>query len=400
MKIFKYIIYGLALLPLFHYETLYIGPIKISHLWKGVVLVYLFFSIIITKQKAFIYKPFIWIAILQLVNIELLNNPFNALVNFGTILLLPVLGIYLLRLNYYQLRKALIFFASFFILSFIPYQFGILDSIREGYNLSTFGGTSGLIGPFQNPHGAAISLASALIVVLHYWFEGCFNKLYLTLLFILGFYFLLSTYVRTGLAMFVIGSIPTLMYFAKKQARTFFQLAVFAFFMSILASNWILSNEVLMNRITGQNKYRSEETFESMGSGRVGIYIASLEIFAEANIKEKAFGIGESEQMSRIHKITNMRIGSHNGFLDVLLQNGIIGLLFLFTFFFRFYKLKNLIDRSPEKALVKSMSLSFFVMTLVQGYDWITANLLFMLSISLIYQNTKQSFYEKKLIAN
>lgn len=400
MKIFKYIFYGLLLLFLFHFETLYIGPIKISHLWKGVVLVYLLISIIKNKHKTFIYKPFIWIAILQLLNIELLNNPFNAFVNFGTTLLLPVIGIYVLKLNYYQLRNALIFFSLFYIFSFIPYRLGILQSIAEGYNLSAFGGTSGLVGPFQNPHGAAISLASALIIVLYYWLEGSFNKLHLTLLFLLGFYFLLSTYVRTGFAMFAIGSIPTLIYFAKKRFRTFFQLSVFAFFLAILVSNWIFSNEALINRITGQSHYQSEESFESIGSGRGGIYIASLQIFAEANIIEKVFGIGQSEQFNRIYKKIGMRIGSHNGILDILLKNGIIGLLFLLAYFFRFYKLKEIIDRSPEKALIKSLFWMFLIMTMVQGFEWLSANLICMFSISLIYQNTKQLLYEKKPIVN
>lgn len=381
-SLFKYIFYGLLLLFLFHFETLYIGPIKVSHLWKGIVLVYLLYSIIKKKQKAFIYKPFIWIAILQLVNIELINNPFNAFVNFSTTLLLPVIGIYVLKFNYYQLRKALIFFASFFIFSFVPYKLGILQSIEEGYNLSAFGGTSGLVGPFQNPHGAAISLASALIVVLYYWFEGSFNKLYLTILFLLGFYFLLSTYVRTGLAMFAIGSVPILIYYAKKQVRTFVQLAIFAFFMAILASNWILSNEVLMNRITGQSQYRSEESFESMGSGRGGIFIASLEIFVEANIIEKVFGIGQSEQKNRIQTKTGIGNVSHNGFLDLLLANGLLGLLLFLSLILRIYKL------AKSSILLKSSLFMYLVMCIVQGYDWISASLFLFLAISIAKQST------------
>lgn len=381
-SLFKYIFYGLILLFLFHFETLYIGPIKISHLWKGVVLVYLLFAIIKKKQKAFIYKPFIWIAVLQLVNIEIINNPLNAFVIFSTTLLLPIIGIYVLKFNYNQLRKALIFFASFFILSFVPYQLGILQSLEEGYNLSAFGGASGLVGPYQNPHGAAISLASALIVVLYYWFEGSFNKLYLTILFLLGFYFLLNTYVRTGLAMFAIGSIPILFYFAKKQARTFFQLVIFAFFMAILASNWILSNEVLMNRITGQSQYHSEESFESMGSGRGGIYIASLEIFIESNPLEKIFGMGQSEQINRIYKKTGMEIVSHNGFLDLLLANGLLGLLLFLSLILRIYKL------AKSSILLKSSLFMYLVMCIVQGYDWISASLVLFLSISIVKQST------------
>jgi len=381
-NLIKYIFYGLALLFLFHFETLSIGPIKISHLWKGIALLYLLFDIIKRKQKVFIYKPLIWIAIMQLINIELTTNPFNAFVIFSTTLILPVIGIYVLKFNHSQLKKAIIFFASFFILSFVPYQLGLIKSLEEGYNLSAYGGTTGLIGPFQNPHGAAISLASALLVVLFYWFKGSINKLYLTTLFLLGSYFLLSTYVRTGLAMFTIGSIPTLLYFAKNRARRFSQLAIFAFFMAMLVSNWVVNNEILMNRITGRSKYGSEKTLENIGSNRGRIYIASLEIFAEANIIEKIFGLGETEQINRIEDKINMAIGSHNGFLDILLRNGLIGFFLLIIYFIRIHKLRKIVHQE-EKILIKSLYWALLTMTFVQGFNWINFNIILMLTISL-----------------
>jgi hypothetical protein len=396
----KYIFWGIILLLLFHIETLYIGPIKISHLWKGLLLIYFFVEIILRKQKTFFYKPLIWISFLQLINIELFNNPLNAFVDFTAILILPFFGIYILRFNYSQLRKLLLFFSAFYILSFIPYNLGILNSFREGYDLIEFGGTEGLIGPFQGPHGAAISLAGALVVVLYFWFEGSFNKLYLTILFLLGFYFLLNTYVRTGLAMFAIGSIPTLIYFAKKQARTFLQLAIFAFFMAILASNWILNNEVLMNRITGQSQYSSEESFESIGSGRGGIYIASLQIFAEANIIEKAFGIGQSEQINRIQKKIGLSVGSHNGFLDLLLKNGLLGLLFFFIYIYRVTRNNTKEYYGQPSTLFNSLLLSFLTMTFVQGFEWLTFNVLFMLSIAITQKRKQQLIDGKKNSTN
>jgi hypothetical protein len=48
-----------------------------------------------------------------------------------------------------------------------------------------------------------------------------------------------------------------------------------------------------MKRITGESKYRKEYSFETMGSGRGGIYLTSLEIFREASIIEKNNGYGK-----------------------------------------------------------------------------------------------------------
>ena len=71
----RHIFLGLFLLFLFHFETLSIVGIKISHLWKGVAL--LFISLYLIKSNKiylFIYGPYILIAIIQLVHIDLSNG--------------------------------------------------------------------------------------------------------------------------------------------------------------------------------------------------------------------------------------------------------------------------------------------------------------------------------------
>lgn len=381
-KYLKYIVYGLILLFLFHFETLYIGPIKISHLWKGLVLAYLTYTVFRKKTKPFIYRPFLFLAFLQIINVEIINNPFNALVNFTTILIIPVLGIYVLKFNPQQLRNALIFFSSFFILSFIPYQLGILEGFKEGYGLESYGGTSGLIGPFQNPHSASLTLSGALLVVIYFWFQGSFNRFYLTVLFLLGFYFLLNTYVRTGMAMVALGAVPILFYYSRKKVTTFFRVMVFGFIFAIIASTWILSNEVMMNRITGESIYRKDYSFETMGSGRGGIYIASLEIFQEASVFEKLMGMGNTKQVEQISRKMGIRIGSHNGFIDTLLTTGLLGLFALIFYLNLVYKVSKK-NKNEFAVLTLSLFFAFLAMTFFQGHERITTNLILVLSIAL-----------------
>lgn len=391
----KCLLIGILLLFLFHFESLSLGIVKISHLWKGVLLIYMVVGIIGQKNNLFIYGSYIFLAILQVVNVELFDNPFNAIVNLTTTLLIPVMGIYVLRFHPSQLRSALIFFSSFFILSFIPYKLGILDSYKEGYDLESFGGTFGLVGPFQNPHTASLTLAGSLLIVLYFWFQGFFNRTYLIILFILGSYFLLNTYVRTGMVMVVVGILPLLFHFIRKRDMSPFRIIFFVLFFVIMASNWIISNEVLINRITGENKYRQDYSFESMGSGRGGIYLVSIEIFDEATVLEKIFGLGNTKQVELISNKMGVRIGSHNGFLDILLTTGIIGLLAFLYFLFCIYRICTMC-KNEYTILTVSLFVAIIVMTLVQGINRIPVNLLFALSIAITYHSRDMELNKMK----
>ena len=236
----RFLFYGLALLFLFHLETVEIGPVKVSHLWKGIVLAYLIFVVFReNKLKMFIYGPLLCISVLQLANIELYNDPFNAVLLFSTTVIIPLIGIYVLRFKPEQLKLILMFFSSFFILSFLPYQFGLLSSLSTGYELSSYGGEKeSLIGPFQNQHYASTTLASSLLVVTFFWLSNAYSKLFLSVLFALGFYFLILTYVRTGMAMFAIGLLVMVWYFAKQNLVKFVRLAIVVFFSTLFIFSW------------------------------------------------------------------------------------------------------------------------------------------------------------------
>src|SRR5690606_2999527 len=148
-------------------------------------------------------------------------NTFNSILLFGTTLILPLLGIYTLQFTSKQISNGLLFFSSFFILSFIPYEIGLLKSIDEGYTLTSYGVESyGSIGPFQAPHLASSALAGSFIVILYFWLINKYNRFYLTTLLVLGFYFLVFTYVRTGLAMVIIGVLPLLYYFTVRYRKS------------------------------------------------------------------------------------------------------------------------------------------------------------------------------------
>ena len=96
----RHIFLGLFLLLLFHFETISIGGVKISHLWKGLALLYISFYLIKNnKIYLFIYGSYILIAIIQLLHIDLSNGFSTPIFKFIITLFFPLTGIFLLKYN-------------------------------------------------------------------------------------------------------------------------------------------------------------------------------------------------------------------------------------------------------------------------------------------------------------
>ena len=395
----RHIFLGLFLLILFHFETSNIGGVKISHLWKGITLLYILLNLIKNKQiNLFLYRSYILIAIIQLVHIDLSNGFSTPVFKFIITLFFPLTGIFLLKYNVNQLKYSLLYFSFFFIVSFIPYKLGILKSIEDGYILQEFGSESfGLIGPYQTAHSASLTLASALVVIVFFWFEGSVKKRFLFPILLIGLYFLLITYVRTGFVMFIVGILPILYRFFKKNAKSRIRIILLGSFVTFFMAIQILSNDALVNRIVGNRINNSEDTFETMGSGRGRIWLVSVLIYLDSSNTEKIIGMGELEQKKRIGDLIGMNIVSHNGFLDLLLVNGIIGLILFLIFLYRVYKYILAIN-SDYNTLAMSLFLLYLTMCFFQGYSWINTALILMLSLGLCRNSILQEKNQKKLI--
>jgi MFS family permease len=344
-------------------------------------------SISLKKVDFFIYKPFLLFAIFQLLNEEIINNPLTAIFNFLIILQLPIMGIFILRYNQTTLKKILIFFSSLFILSFIPYYLGFISSLGSGYDLTPYGGFSGLVGPFQNAHGASIATAMSLIIIVFFWFEGSFKRSYLLALFLIGIFFLLNIFVRTGFSIFIIGSFPILFYFGRRRTKSFMKVGFLIFILAALVSTLVLKNEMLVNRIIGESKYGKENSIETIGSSRGFIYLTSFLLYIEANPIQKVIGMGKDEQVNRMDKILWMKIGSHDAFLEILLVNGFIGLIIFLIYLYNIFKFIKNKPKTNFRVLAFALFVGYLIMCFVQGYEWLYANLMLMLSISYLYKN-------------
>ncbi len=386
-SIIKYIIIGLILLFLFHFEATYIGKIKISHLWKGVILVFLIISIFKGRNiQYFIYAPLLLLGILQILNKDIISSPTNAVIELANTAFLPILGLFVLSYGKENLERALFFFSVFIVLSFIPYQLGLLKSLSGGYNLESLGGFFGLIGPYQTPHGASIALSFALIVILFYLFTGSYNRIFLFILLTYGLYCLLLTYVRTGIAMFFSGALPLLIYFSYRSNKTFLLVIFIGFISTVLLSHFIMGNDVLLRRITGQHEVNPENSLETIGSGRVSIWMRNFDIFREANILEKIFGMGKVELLERMKEKFGIWVMSHNAFLGILLSYGIVGIIFFLKFLFNTLKFISKQSDLPYKFLGFSILVAYLIMSFVQTNNNVFAHIFLAISMGIIYR--------------
>ena len=98
--------------------------------------------------------------------------------------------------------------------------------------------------------------------------------------------------------------------------------------------------------------------------------------------------MGNTKQVEQISKKIGVRIGSHNGFIDVLLTTGIIGLLALSYYLYLIYKVSKK-NKNEFAVLTLSLFFAFLAMTFFQGHERITTNLLLVLSIALTYNSNQ-----------
>jgi len=371
-----------------HIETLSILGIKISYIWKFALLLYLILKI----KYRYIwsgYYPLIALSFISLLNNDIALDTPTAGVNLFNILIIPLIGIHLTKFNKEKLNILATRISLFIALSFIPYALGLMESYGQAYDLENFGGSFGLVGAFATAHGASLSLAAAILVILdRYLFDKKYRAYYAIIL-VIGLLFLIQTHVRTGLLMLAIGVLVMLACNLKNIKKI--QLALIP---AITIFIWLPTTdnfEVLTNRIIGAGKYTSEESITDIGSGRGGIYIASINVYSEFNLKELLIGTGKATQMDLIASKIGLRIGSHNAFLDLLLAHGIIGLCLFLYFLLKTYTRIIKYHKGKDRNLALSLYWAYIGMCMVQGFNWLFVNILLLLALTICMKSTPQT---------
>lgn len=378
------LLYFLFFFIIFYLENITLGGIKFSIIWKiplFAVMIYYLINATSSRTKPryinsgfyFAFSKFLgsgiaFVQFIKDINIVLFGMFFRK---------------YLTDVNH--VKKLLFFLAIFSIISFIPFDLGIIEPIGDQLETEGFGITeAGKIGIFSNPHQASINLSGSLLICLY--FRKFLTKRFNTVLYLLiayGIYTLLMTYVRTGLLAFLVGCVPV--FIQEVKDNRFRRTALILSGLVIVGFIIISSNEGLYNRIFDirlDSDYVVNQS--TIGSGRLIMWKINFEHWVSLSPELKLIGVGEKEALSFMKLKLGYALFSHNGFVDILIRNGIIGLLLFLFFLHKIYS--EIRSNHLHNYLSLGLFGSYIIILFFQGGTYFLFEILLVLSIEMGFQ--------------
>lgn len=390
-------------------DPLQFGPFKWSQIWKSIFILFVFFRyFLLKKNKLILVNIYVLLSLNFLITLSFFIDPLSLLTHCLSFLFFPSIFLFF----YYNYRSfedyeaILKFSSSFVIVSFIPFYFGLLPELGKSYDLSVLGdvGSNSLVGLFQRPHSAALILSYASLTML-FFLQSSKSKrkrLFYILMFLLSVLLVLKTYVRTGLLMIIIGFF--IFYFYKSTYVKKTKVLVITFIIGLTGLIITSSNEanVYEMRMFGETEYsgnskNDELDLNQISSGRLSIWESSFASWNEKDsVMDILFGIGENELLKRNYQKIGFSVFSHNGFLDMLVVNGLVGLILFLLFLWKWYNIIKSTNQGPRPLPSSRLyALSVFFMYVIscffQGGPIIYDSIFISSSILiLIYSNRKE----------
>jgi hypothetical protein len=372
---------------IFYIEPIKIFDIKIAVLWKLIFLGAVVFYLLL--QTKLIINRFIIFAYLYAVkSIFTISFFYYGIFPFVEVLkytIFPTMFLFFKSISnknprLYSATYLNKFLAISIILSIIPFQLGLIESLSKGYDLSIYGlDQYGFIGIFLNPHGASITIAYALIIL----FFNAINtkdvkyRLIFTFLILIGFYALFDTYVRTGVVILSVG----FLYIFHNNVKLSFRLNIYfvgAIVFFFIYYFYSLSDVALM-RLNDTNIY--SDGISSIGSGRFAFAFAAIINWIDSGFLGIMLGMGKELSMNLMYEAIGLKIYAHNGFIDVLQFNGILGFIIYIIFVVSLFRYISRFKNSSQYILAMALSISFVLSMLFQGEYYFLHSVMHALSI-------------------
>ncbi|PCH68705.1 MAG: hypothetical protein COC06_09035 [Bacteroidales bacterium] len=345
----KYVETGLWMLAFFialFLKSYTIGGQEMAYIWKLPLLIFLFVGVLGQKiDFNFLILAYVF-AIKNLISTSFFDYPVDAIINFSKYLTIPLVVHWIyLNINSIESLKKLrmlpIYLSGFLIISNIPYYLGVFSApVSKTMLWMEDSSLDGLVGILGAPHYTSALLSIACIVIL----EFIVNKrgpmlinLVLGSLLVLGVFFLFKTYTRTGWLMFVVGiSILFARKITFKDAGKILAVSVllFAGLIFLYQTNEGFRRRVMDDRAGQEDK----SAYETVGSGRLQIAAVYLENLYESNFATYLVGMGMQESQNRYEKKDGMPLFAHNGFVQTLVDNGILGFILYLVFLYSVFR--------------------------------------------------------------
>lgn len=355
------------------------GGMTIGQIWKVPVILWLSYKVMNKFRHRFINYRF-GFSFSQLLNVDTFENTFGNLSNVLKSLSLPLFITYIeYFVTYRAALKFLLIFSQIIIVSFIPFWLGLLEE-RHTFVGAELIDAHALIGVFNNAHTAAIYLSTSTLFLIFYnkyVVSSKHERRYINLIVLLGCYFLLHTYVRTGYLMFVVGVFILFFVVRKSFFKKVALISVGVSIIIVLGFFLVKNNKTLEARLTEQTGYNEGEAIN--GSGRLNFWMTSLGMWANSeNVIYYLFGHGRTALQQRQYKENGLTIGSHNGYLDALSQNGIVGLSFFLLYYMCLFRFNKKYKKTAYYRLFIAWLISDLSFQMVQGgvfifYDLMSA---------------------------
>lgn len=387
------IIYTLAFI-LLYIEVLPIAGVKISVLWKITLMSYILLIvsyklISIKRIDTFIFFYFL-LAVKGFFSISSMDYMLITIELF--IKNIFFVGLYLYFIHFISEKKLILigkYFAILIIISFIPFILNILQPFSEGYGLYRYGaeGEFGLIGIFQRVHAASITVGFSMIIVFFHLLEEVNKKIkyiYIVIL-LLGLYILIFTYVRTGIVIFFIGFLY--LYLKSKIKFKYTKIILITIILSMISVYIYNNNKIIQMRTTDKTIYNNDG---AIGSGRFKYAYHAIDNWHSEGFSSIIIGLGQEYARDLMFEDVNNRIFAHNGYVQILQTEGLIGIILFILFLIYLIKfLYNKRFNSYYKINI-AIFLAYLTMMFLQGGVYFYMMLYIALYLALLNKKDKK----------
>lgn len=393
-KYLNMILFYTIIFFLIYLEPINIGPIKFSILWKMLLLLLLVFYSLVYISRSFSIQNYSLFGLLfSLKKLFTISSFFylgSAFIEFSRFFIFPIiLYVFPKIFKIEQLEFIVKNLSILVVLSFVPFMLGLLEPLGEETSLTAYGYSeaSSLIGFFQNPHSASITLAFS-IIILFYFFQNSIrkkDKLFFSLLILLGILEIYLVLVRTGWTMLLFAVIYAL--YKKRKASVYMKYIPLLFIGALVFYFQYQTNDILQMRLQDTNKYQQEAI---LGSGRFLFAYYAFQHWLNNGIEPIAIGLGTEYAKNLMEIDTGLRVFAHNGFLEILQSDGLIGMMFYLLMIFYLYSYIRKNRQSKYYLITSTLFFVYLVEMLFQGGDYFLLYILFASYVSLIKLESMQ----------
>lgn len=392
----------------FFFILMYFDTVNLSIspdlLWK-LPLVLLILGYMLFKKRNLQFPAYFIFGILLAIKQILVLTPklsyYTKAAAMGSLdLIVPVLTLFFIRFcSYKKIGKFIFFLSCWIIISTLPYHLGILkNDIVSGdpdYNLAKYGASGYLFtGPFLSIHDAAITLSFALVGILSFYNKARSKivKAWISFLALIALISIYYTYVRTAMVMLLIGFIiQNFVGRGKSQLVKGISIMFLAFLFFYII---YLNSPILQMRLNNTNAVGGKSLSE--GSGRLVFWATMLHYSVSNGIIKFFVGTGREAGMDYMSSQIGRRLFSHNGFIDILVSAGALGLLLFFIFqrnlFKRIFKWKNR-NTLPSYRLVLIALLMYWVAMMFQSHQFFWVFI--MIALFVAYLEKEYRYYNE-----